>query len=145
MSIVRIHLHRREDTLPQHAQRKWCNILAASCVEALALNYRSTATMAAISVIWRFSIDNRQTQRIIEQLKAQYGKEPFEIDEQEPLFFALIASDHGRSLASMLRDYAWMFGFQTIISAIIVHAGNKPYLYWRLAPGLLHDVLMRCQ
>lgn len=67
--------------------------------------------MAAVSVIWRFSIDNGQTQRIIKQLKAQYGKAPFQIDEQEPLFFVSIASDHGRSLASMLRDYAWMLGF----------------------------------
>lgn len=53
----------------------------------------------------------------------------------DDLFFALLESDHGRGIASLLIGYPWLFGFKTITSAVIfpVESG-LPSLYWRLEP-----------
>ncbi|KAF5243714.1 hypothetical protein FAUST_2709 [Fusarium austroamericanum] len=60
-----------------------------------------------ICSIWRIDIINEQINRLIKQLADKnVGPEaPFDIGEEEPLFFALVASDNGRGIASMFKKY----------------------------------------
>ncbi|KAM5364075.1 hypothetical protein ACJZ2D_011692 [Fusarium nematophilum] len=108
---------RNLDHTPRVQQMKWTDVLAASCVEVLGNQNRTADTMVALSSVWRMNITNGQTQGLIGKLASRNrsADAPFEIHENEPLFFALLASDHGRGVASMLADYPWMFGFKTIV------------------------------
>ncbi|WKT46708.1 hypothetical protein QSH57_011582 [Fusarium oxysporum f. sp. vasinfectum] len=107
-------------------------IMSASCVEALSLSGRA-ANLAALTSIWRISIDNKQTQTIIGMLRAIHKSTggPFKVTPAaDDLFFALLESDHGRGVASLLIEYPWMFGFKTITSATIFPAPTgSPSLY----------------
>ncbi|KAF0636526.1 hypothetical protein FPSE5266_20332 [Fusarium pseudograminearum] len=60
------------------------------------------------------------------------GRSSFEVGEEDDMFFALVASDNGRGIASMLRDYPWMFGFKAIVGALIVPNNNNPSICWKL-------------
>ncbi|KAM0414638.1 hypothetical protein ACHAPT_013521 [Fusarium lateritium] len=133
-AIICVFNYKARDETPSYQQFSWTDILVASCVQALAERNRSAGTMVALFSIWRLNIDNGQTQRLITALasKNQHPGAPFEICEDEPLFFALVASDHGRGIASLLRDYPWMFGFKTLVSATILPSASMPSLYWRL-------------
>ncbi|WXC58469.1 hypothetical protein SNK03_004368 [Fusarium graminearum] len=74
-----------------------------------------------ICSIWRIDIINEQINRLIKQLanKNVDPEAPFDIGKEEPLFFALVASDNGRGIASMLKKYPQMFGFKIIVSEMI--------------------------
>ncbi|KAL5595068.1 hypothetical protein FOVSG1_008757 [Fusarium oxysporum f. sp. vasinfectum] len=129
--------YRYFDPRPRSEQMKWADTMAASCVEALSLSGRA-ANLAALTSIWRISIGNKQTQTIIGMLRAIHKSTggPFEVTPAaDDLFFALLESDHGKGVASLLIEYPWMFGFKTITSATIfpVPTGS-PSLYWRPEP-----------
>ncbi|GKU05513.1 hypothetical protein FLAG1_09038 [Fusarium langsethiae] len=129
---------RQYDTVPKQYQMKWSDVMAASCVATLKLA-KAGVFMEECSSIWRYKIVNQQTQRLIRQLAAKNAnpKIPFEVGEEELLFFALVASDNGRGIASMLRDYPWLFNFKTIVTAMVFPYEPRPSLYWRLAPVLV--------
>nr|CEG02760.1 unnamed protein product [Fusarium pseudograminearum CS3487] len=91
------------------------------------------ATVYVYSLVpWRDYIVNPQTMRLIEQMVCSNAhRYPFKVAKEDDMFFALVASDNGLSIALMLRDYPWIFGFKMIVGTFIVPL-YYPSLYWRL-------------
>jgi hypothetical protein len=104
---------RQDDIVPREHQMKWSDLLTISCMAAM-VKQDLTPDMKDCVAIWRYNIINAQTTRLIRQLQDRYSTlsspDPFEVGDDDALFLALIASDNGRGIASMLRDYAWLFG-----------------------------------
>ncbi|KAG5743998.1 hypothetical protein H9Q69_012787 [Fusarium xylarioides] len=136
--IMCLHNYKTDDLTAKEGALKWTDIMAASCVAAMSISGRP-ANMDGITSIWRISVKNTQTEKIINKLRDIYRPtgDYFEITPAaDDLFFALLESDHGRAVAGLLREYPWMFGFKTITSAtVFLSKGDEfPSLYWRLEP-----------
>lgn len=134
LAIICIYNFKKDDEVPSHEKKSWTDIMAASCVESMVESGRTADTMASLRSVWRINVQNQQTETLIAKIasKNRQPRATFEVRADEPLFFALVASDHGRGVASMLRDYPWMFGYRTIVSAKVLPNGKHPSFYWRL-------------
>ncbi|KAF5563229.1 hypothetical protein FPHYL_5328 [Fusarium phyllophilum] len=139
--LMCLYNYKKDDPTPKEQALRWTDIMAASCVQAISPSTR-LPILDGITSIWRINIarDNTQTHKIIDMLRRIHKSTggPFEITPAaDDLFFALLESDHGRGVASLLIDYSWMFSFKTITSAIVfpvLSGPGLPSFYWRLEP-----------
>lgn len=96
--------------------------------------------MANLETIWRVSISNEDTKRLIARIMgtSQKSSRCVELTVDDDLFFALLATDNGRGLARMLGDYPEMFGRKALISAKVWQLTSMPDICWLL--GDLPDI-----